>query len=153
VLIVALLLPLLLGLERFRRYDGPVPKREFWLAVVPLHILAGWISVATFASFSTTLDVMGVLAGPRAAMVRDLLLVLLAGTVGAVFARRARAPLPYGLTLVWGLAGIIVKNTGGGSLPVAGAAGLAIAVVGAAMVSRRAHLLPPLPASSAASRA
>lgn len=136
-LIVALLLPLLAAVERIRRFDGPIVGSEHWLAIVPLHVLAGWISVATFASLSTTLDVTGVLANALPAAARDVLLALLAGVVGAVFARRARAPLPYGLTVIWGLAGIIVKNTAeGGSWPVALAAGGAIAMVAGAAATR-----------------
>lgn len=136
-LIVALLMPLLVVLERLRQFKGPVGRSELWLAVVPLHILAGWISVATFASLSTTLDVTGQLTG-LSPILRDVVLVFLAGSVGAFFASRARVPLPYTLTVGWGLVAVIVKNIGGqGSIPVAIAAAAAIAVVAIATVRQR----------------
>lgn len=133
-IIFALVMPLLVVVERVRKFDAPIGQADLWLAVVPLHILAGWISVANFASLSTTLDVVGRLDSGAAALWRDVVLVLAAGMVGALVARRARVPAPYALTICWGLAGIVAKNVPTGSQAVAIAASIAMLLVIGAIV-------------------
>ena len=92
-----------------------VPDR--WLLLAPLAIYAGWLSAATGVSLGVLLAGFGWLPDTGAAVV--MLGVVLALAV-AVQLRLGRAP-EYGLTVVWALVAVCVRN-GAGNLVVTGLA-------------------------------
>ena len=73
----------LASVVRVNTFQPPIPAREFWLAVVPLHILAGWISVAVFAHLSSSITATGVVPREDPVTLLTILLVLSAALVGA----------------------------------------------------------------------
>ena len=109
-IIVALLAATLAGVARVRQFDTAIDRRERWIAVAPLHVLAGWISVATFAHLSSTMQLTGALQTVFAGTLRDVTMVVAATAVALFVAVRARDPLPYAATACWGLAGIVAAN-------------------------------------------
>ena len=92
-----------------------VPDR--WLLLAPLAIYAGWLSAATGVSLGVLLAGFGWLPDTGAAVV--MLGVVLALAV-AVQLRLGRAP-EYGLTVVWALVAVCVRN-GAANLVVTGLA-------------------------------
>ena len=88
-----------------------------WLLLAPLAIYAGWLSAATGVSLGVLLAGFGWLPDTGAAVV--MLGVVLALAV-AVQLRLGRAP-EYGLTVVWALVAVCVRN-GAGNLVVTGLA-------------------------------
>ena len=103
-----------------------VPDR--WLLLAPLAIYAGWLSAATGVSLGVLLAGFGWLPDTGAAMV--MLGVVLALAV-AVQLRLGRAP-EYGLTVVWALVAVCVRN-GAGNLVVTGLAAAGCLVMLAAV--------------------
>ena len=109
-------------------------RPDRWLLLAPLAIYAGWLSAATGVSVGILLTGFGWLPETAAALVT--LAVVLAFTLG-VQLRLGRAP-EYGLTVIWALAAVCVRN-GTANLPVTGLALIGIAALAAAcwQVSRR----------------
>ena len=103
-----------------------VPDR--WLLLAPLAIYAGWLSAATGVSLGVLLAGFGWLPDTGAAVV--MLGVVLALAV-AVQLRLGRAP-EYGLTVVWALIAVCVRN-GAGNLVVTGLAAAGCLVMLAAV--------------------
>lgn len=103
-----------------------VPDR--WLLLAPLAIYAGWLSAATGVSLGVLLAGFGWLSDTGAAVV--MLGVVLALAV-AVQLRLGRAP-EYGLTVVWALIAVCVRN-GAGNLVVTGLAAAGCLVMLAAV--------------------
>lgn len=99
-----------------------------WLLLAPLAIYAGWLSAATGVSLGVLLAGFGWLPDTGAAMV--MLGVVLALAV-AVQLRLGRAP-EYGLTVVWALIAVCVRN-GAGNLVVTGLAAAGCLVMLAAV--------------------
>lgn len=140
-LIVALLLASLAGPLRLASHWGPIEGRDRWIAAIPLHILAGWISVATFAHLSSTAQITGGLGLGAPASLRDVLLVLSAAGVGAFLSGKVREPIPYAGTILWGLGGIVAANVVRGAtdhgVMVAAIAGIGVVGAGLAWALNR----------------
>ena len=99
-----------------------VPDR--WLLLAPLAIYAGWLSAATGVSLGVLLAGFGWLPDTGAAVVMLGVVLVLAVTVQL---RLDRAP-EYGLTVVWALVAVCVRN-GAGNLVVTGLAAAGCAVM------------------------
>lgn len=110
------------------------PDRGLLLA--PLAIYAGWLTAATGVSVGILLTGFGWLPETPAAL---LTLAAVLAAALAVQRRLGRAP-EYGLTVIWALAAVIVRN-GTANLPVSGLALIAIAALAAAswQASRRSN--------------
>lgn len=105
---------------------GPASKAERWLALWPLALLGGWLTIASAVNILTVLTAKGyvdpALATPAA-------LVGVGAVVAAsVLVLRASRVAIYGLPVAWGLAAVFVAERAGNP-PAAWAA-----VVGAAAV-------------------
>jgi hypothetical protein len=138
VLMLALLGTLLVIHRRIRESAGERDRRRQWAVEIPFSIYLGWISVAAVANVAQTLDALGfeptLLPGPSLAAI---VLIGVALTASRFVIRNA--DVPYGLVVVWALAGIAVKEASTPVVPViaaVGAIGAAAAVVIAAL-SRR----------------
>ncbi len=101
----------------------PAPPGNRWLGRVPVGIYAGWLTAASWVSVGLMLGGYGVL-GPTAAALVTLPVLVIFATIFQIWLGRAPE---YGLTVIWGLLGILAANWGGGWLiPMLAAAGIAV---------------------------
>jgi hypothetical protein len=109
-------------------------RPDRWLLLAPLAIYAGWLSAATGVSVGILLTGFGWLPETAAALVTLAVVLAFALTVQL---RLGRAP-EYGITVIWALAAVCVRN-GTANLPVTGLALIGIAALAAASwrVARR----------------
>ena len=115
----------LAAIAAFLRADTDTDR---WLLSAPIAILAGWLTAA--ASVSTGVVVSGYGLLPDTASAAVMLAVTLAL---ALWTQRQKPRMPvYGLTVLWALIGITVKNAGINPT-VAILAGLGIALVAFAL--------------------
>ncbi len=119
-----------LGPELFRAPGAP----DRWLLLAPLAIFAGWLTAATGVSFGVLLTGFGWLTETAAAL---LTLAVVLAVALAIQLRLHRAP-EYGLTVIWALAAVAVRN-GSGNLPVTALAliGIAALALAARQTARR----------------
>lgn len=118
------LLYLRLGVGQFA-----VSAAESWLARVPFSIYLGWITVATVANAVTTLIELDWNGWGLSGQVWALLLVLVAASIGVVFAL-SRRDIPYNLVLLWAFAGIWVAHASEPIVVYGVVAGLLMVVAG-----------------------
>jgi hypothetical protein len=111
---------------------APVPAGERWFVHVPFSIYLGWITVATIANITATLDSVrwdGWGVSPEMWTV----IMLAAGVVIAGLMAATRRDVAYLLVLVWAYIGIAVKQA---SAPlVANGAWLSAAVIVVAVIA------------------
>jgi hypothetical protein len=81
------------------------PKATF-IVTLPVSMLAGWISAATFANISSVLAQLGYSSTTLALII----LAAAAGLATGVIAR-TRGNMVYTLTVVWALIAIVIANT------------------------------------------
>ena len=78
----------------------------YWLGAAPLYFFAGWLSVATFVSLSSTLILTNSTFNPRSAQ-GSAITIVTAGVFVAVIAVWTGSAV-YAASAVWGLLGVIV---------------------------------------------
>ncbi|NBE08733.1 hypothetical protein [Paragemmobacter ruber] len=107
-------------------------ETDRWLLSAPIAILAGWLTAAASVSTGVVLSGYGLLPDTGSAA------VMLAVTLGLALWTQAQKPrMPvYGLTVIWALIGVTVKNAGVNPT-VAILAGLGIALVAFTLRPRR----------------
>lgn len=111
---------------------APVSTKEKWLVNAPFSIYLGWITVATIANVTSTLDYLQWNGwGIRPDLWAGIMLAVGIGV--ALLINRTRRDIGYQLVLVWAFAGIAVKHAGTAS--VASAAWIAVAVVLGSLVT------------------
>jgi|WetSurMetagenome_2_1015567.scaffolds.fasta_scaffold229181_1 translocator protein len=111
-----------------------------WTVRLPFSVYLGWITVATIANVTQTLDAIGFDAfGIDSALVASA--VLLVGLAIALTFVWRFADVAYGLVIVWAYAGIAVKEAGTPLVPIIAAAG-ALAVAGLVIGTLVTHRLP-----------
>ena len=135
------LLGLLIAIYRRLDVGKAVSRGTFWLMQVPFSIYLAWITIATIANVAQALFASGLtdlgLGGPVWAAI-----MLVAGTaiICAVIVR-GRGNIAYGLTTLWAIAGIVVKQS---ATPLV--SGTALAMIGVIVVvlvySRWQHRRP-----------
>lgn len=96
VLIAALIKPL------------PRSRAEFWLAVVPLSLLAGWLTIASVINLLTVLTAWGVITGASAPATASLGLAALM-VVALTVTWRTRL-IAYAAPIAWGLLAVYVAE-------------------------------------------
>ena len=111
-----------------------VSTAEKWLVRVPFSTYLGWITVATIANITSTLDFLqwnGWGIGPAAWTV----IMLAAGTVIAALMAFLRREGAYLLVIIWAFAGIAVKHAATPAVAIAAWAGAGL-VLAALAISR-----------------
>ncbi len=108
------------------------PEDDNWLFKVPVGIYAGWLTAAAFVSLGTTAAGYGIATDAVGWAYIGIIGAL--AVAGSVLTRRAATP--YGLTVVWALAGIIAAN-GAGLWTVSALAGAGIIVLLGLMTATR----------------
>lgn len=115
-----------------------VPAAERWMVNAPFSLYLGWISVATIANFTSTLDYVrwnGWGIQPQVWAV----ILLAVGVVVAALMSLTRRDWIYQLVLIWAFVGIAVKHAGTPLVAVGGwvAAGLVAVVLAAGLLLAR----------------
>lgn len=106
--------------------------RDRWLAVLPVSLLAGWLSIAAPVNVLTAATAMGLIEAETAAgfVIAAVLVVVLLGTVVGLKSRAFAYPLP----IAWGLIGVYVAERADKPLIAmiaAGAAGVMLLIAAA----------------------
>jgi hypothetical protein len=115
--------------REFVRFDRPFTTAEQWLAVAPLSVFTGWVSVAVFANTAAALKTAGVFGDGPSEVVWSLALLAAAGVVATGFTVVSRGNVGYALTVVWALAAIVVANLTERSNPTVAVAAAVMALV------------------------
>jgi benzodiazapine receptor len=119
LLLIAIYLRLRIGRIR-------VPPADTWLAQIPFSIYLGWITVATIANVTSTLDSIN-WSGWGLAPEWWAVIMLVVGGLVASLVSITRGDVAYVLVIVWAFAGIVVKHVD--TLSVAITAGVVAGVV------------------------
>lgn len=82
------------------------PEKDYWWFKAPVAIYAGWLTAASFVSLGSTSAGYGLLTDQMGWAYIGIIGALLVATP---VLRHSQA-VPYGLTVVWALVGIIVAN-------------------------------------------
>lgn len=108
---MALMLVLLISLIVIYRKLAAQPaasRAELWAVHIPFRIYLGWISVATIANATVTLDQFGWNGFGLSELAWGVIMVLVAGALGLLVSL-LRGDVAYVLVFVWALAGIAYK--------------------------------------------
>jgi hypothetical protein len=105
---LALLGSLIVAYLRLREGSASVTPPERWAAWAPISVYLGWITVATIANVTATLDYLG---WSRWGLSDEAWMVILVGAVALIGAMMSftRRDLGYAAVLLWALAGIGIK--------------------------------------------
>jgi benzodiazapine receptor len=126
--VMLLILGSLIMIYRQLGMGSRVSRATYWLIQVPFSIYLGWITIATIANVSQTLYANGYtelgLGGPTWAAI----LLAIGTVIISAVVIDGRGNVPYALTTIWAIAGIIIAQGPRSSL-VGGAAVVAIVVI------------------------
>jgi hypothetical protein len=87
---------------------GPIKRRDLFLVVTPLALLAGWLTIASALNIVTVLTAQGYVAGD-AALAYAIAALLSAGAVTLFVFLRGGA-LAYPLPVIWGLVAVFIAE-------------------------------------------
>ncbi len=126
--VMLLILGMLIYIYRQMGMGQAVSRATYWLIQVPFSIYLGWITIATIANISQTLYAAGYtelgLGGPAwAAIMIGIGTVIISAVI-----IDGRGNIPYALTTVWAIAGLVIAQLERSTL-VGGAAIAAIVVI------------------------
>jgi translocator protein len=127
---------LVIAFVRLIRVGAPRSNAERYLVVLPIAIYTAWSTIGTIANVASVLNKSGyteLLLGPQA---WAIVMLLAAGAIGSLVTRVSRGNLPYALTIVWALVGVVVANVSD-DLSVALVAGVVIAIVATVLIRTR----------------
>ncbi|MHB0911861.1 MAG: hypothetical protein ACYC2Y_00260 [Armatimonadota bacterium] len=128
LLFALILLILIPALAAFIRLPARLSGRERYLVELPIGLLAGWVTLATFVSAASILGLSS--TGSASAV------VIVAGVAGALLTLASRVKTWFAVALVWGFIGIVAENLPGNA-PVALTAGVMAALVALALLLSR----------------
>jgi benzodiazapine receptor len=106
----ALLASLIAIYLQLRRDGSTVATAERWLVRLPFSIYLGWVSVATIANVTSTLDYLG-WDGAGIAPPVWAVIMLAVGVLLALAMSLTRADVAYVIVLIWAYVGIAVKQS------------------------------------------
>jgi len=114
------------------RAPRPRSRAQFWCIVLPMSLLAGWLTIATAVNMLTVLTMVGVIT-PEGATQSAFIGIAIATIFAAVVALRT-GNAAYLLPIIWGLAGAYViesnRNTDVANAVTAALALLALLAIG-----------------------
>ncbi|KUI35525.1 tryptophan-rich sensory protein [Mycobacterium sp. GA-2829] len=131
MLLMVVLLGSLIAIYRLQAMRPATSRVEFWTVHIPFRVYLGWISVATIANATITLDDAGWSGFGLSEPTWGAIMVVVAGALGLTVAYLHR-DIAYALVLIWALIGIAVRLHESTPVLVAsltGAAALAVSVV------------------------
>ncbi|BBY81243.1 tryptophan-rich sensory protein [Mycolicibacterium pulveris] len=137
MLLMVVLLGALIVIYRIQAAHPPASTVERWTVHIPFRVYLGWISVATIANATITLDDAGWSGFGLSEPTWGVIMVAVAGALGLVMCLRHR-DIAYALVIVWALVGIAVRLHETTSVLIA--ASVTAAVLGlAVLVTARRH--------------
>lgn len=137
--LMVVLLAALLVIYRIQASRPPTSAAELWTVHVPFRVYLGWISVATIANATITLDDAGWSGFGISEPIWGVIMIVVATALGLTMLA-VHADVAYALVLVWALVGIAVRLSDTTSVLAAalvGAGVLAVAAVVAALRQRQ----------------
>lgn len=141
MLLMVVLLIALIVIYRLQASRPPTSTLERWAVHIPFRVYLGWVSVATIANATITLDDAGWSEFGISEPTWGVIMVAVAAALGLAMIARHR-DIAYGLVIIWALIGIAVRLHDTTSILIAalvGAAAVGIAVA----VSARFRTHPP----------
>lgn len=124
---------LIVCLRAFTRHDG-FTKGELFLVVLPLSMLAAWLTAASIVNIAASLEYHGLDLGEATGLV-GAAVILIGGIIAAAAVWNERGNPFYAIVFLWALAGIFAASRGG-QQEVSVAAILAALIVAAATLLR-----------------
>lgn len=128
MVLMVVLLGSLIVIYRLQAAHPPASTLEMWSVHIPFRIYLGWISVATIANATVTLDDAGWDGFGISEPTWGLIMVLVAAALGLTMSV-LYADIAYVLVLVWALVGIAVELHDTTSILIAALAGAAVLAV------------------------
>ncbi len=110
LIIVLILACALTSLYRLTRHGKTLNKTEKWLVEVPIAVLAGWVSVATFANFSSVLYQVNFGNFGLSLTSFSIGIIVMASSFTGFVLYKMKGNLLYGLTILWALTAILIAN-------------------------------------------
>jgi translocator protein len=136
------LVGLIVALYQISRLRRPLTRSETWCVLVPLSIFAAWCTVGTIANTSTSLFALGYTDIVFSEQTWAVIMLIVGGLISSLMTIVGRGNVPYALTIIWALIGIVVANVTERDNPVVAtvagivAAGVALVLVGARRIDR-----------------
>lgn len=135
MLLMLVLLVALIVIYRLQASRPPTSTLERWTVHIPFRVYLGWISVATIANATITLDSAGWSGFGLSEQTWGVIMIAVAAVLGVVMNVLHR-DIAYGLVLVWALVGIAVRLHDTTSILIASLAGAAVVAVAVAASAR-----------------
>ncbi len=148
MLVMVVLLVALIVIYRLQASRPPTSTLERWTVHIPFRVYLGWISVATIANATITLDDAGWSGFGLSEPTWGAIMVVVAAALGVVMNLRHR-DIAYGLVIIWALIGVAVRLSETTPVLIASLAGAAAVGIAVAMSAR---YLTQSPRGSAKSR-
>lgn len=136
MLLMVVLLGALIVIYRIQAAHPPASAVERWTVHIPFRVYLGWISVATIANATITLDDAGWSGFGLSEPTWGVIMVAVAGALGLVMCLRHR-DIAYALVLVWALVGIAVRLHETTSVLIAASAAAAVLGLAVHVTARR----------------
>ncbi|KUI33548.1 hypothetical protein AU195_00555 [Mycobacterium sp. IS-1496] len=136
MLLMLVLLGTLIVIYRLQAARPPASTVERWTVHIPFRVYLGWISVATIANATITLDDAGWNGFGLAEPTWGTIMVLVAAALGLTMTFLQR-DIAYALVLIWALIGIAVRLHETTSILIVSLAGAAALAVSLLVVMRR----------------
>nr|WP_090343282.1 tryptophan-rich sensory protein [Mycolicibacterium malmesburyense]CRL74214.1 hypothetical protein CPGR_03035 [Mycolicibacterium malmesburyense] len=136
MLLMVVLLIALIVIYRLQASRPPASTLERWTVHIPFRVYLGWISVATIANATITLDDAGWPGFGLSEPTWGVIMIAVAAALGVVMNVLHR-DIAYGLVIVWALIGIAVRLHETTSILVASLAGAVVVGLSMAITARR----------------
>lgn len=136
MVVMLVLLGTLIAIYRIQYARPAASTLEFWTVHVPFRVYLGWISVATIANATITLDDAGWSGFGISEPTWGVIMVLVAAALGLVMSLRHN-DIAYAAVLIWALVGIAVRLSETTNVMVAALAGAAALVVAVVVIAVR----------------
>ncbi|MGE2721741.1 tryptophan-rich sensory protein [Mycolicibacterium celeriflavum] len=128
MLLMVVLLVALIVIYRLQASRPPSSTLERWTVHIPFRVYLGWISVATIANATITLDDAGWSGFGLSEPTWGVIMIAVAAALGVVMNVLHR-DIAYGLVIVWALIGIAVRLHETTSILIASLAGAVVVAI------------------------
>lgn len=130
IIIVVGLVSSLLALFRLTEFKGKITKFQKTIAYLPVSMLAGWVSAATFANISSVAKQLNYHPFGLSESILSLIILAAAAFLAVAVIVKTKGNYLYTLTIIWALSAILVANLNRVYNPlIAGAAFLLLVVI------------------------
>jgi hypothetical protein len=108
--IIWMLISLAFPFREFLRSSRTLTLSQKVYVVFPFSVFLGWVSIAVYANTAAALKVSGFFPDESGELMWTLAMMIAAGIGGSIVTYRSRGNVPYGLTLIWALVGIVMAD-------------------------------------------